>query len=269
MPEVQPVDQGPLPSAGSRQTARAASTSGDEMAINWNKLRPWNGSAEDAFEELCSQLAAAESVPDGSRFFRKGTPDAGVECFWRLPKGDEWGWQAKFFRSSPDKAQWKQIDESVNTALKKHPNLTQYTICLPIDLSDARVGNRESSLEKWGKRVSRWRQAAEKTGMSVSFDYWGQSEIGLRLSDEKHRGRHWFWFNEESLSNSWFIKRVEEQVANAGERYRADLNIELPIGRFFDALGGTPVFCDHLIDKSMDSHCFGLSWVRGRPSAAP
>src|SRR3954449_10352321 len=67
------------------------------MLGEWSKLRSWNGSQEKAFEELCCQVAAAEQMPEGCKFTRKGTPDAGVECFWTLPNGNEWGWQAKFF----------------------------------------------------------------------------------------------------------------------------------------------------------------------------
>lgn len=96
------------------------------MSIDWKNLRPWNGSQQSAFEELCCQLAACERTPGGSIFIRKGTPDAGVECFWRLPNGDERGWQAKFFLSPPGPVQWRQLNESVKTALEKHPRLVSY-----------------------------------------------------------------------------------------------------------------------------------------------
>ncbi len=216
------------------------------MSINWNNLRSWNGSQANSFEELCCQLAVAESVPAGSRFFRKGTPDAGVECFWRLPNSDEWGWQAKFFRTAPNATQWREIDESLKNAVEKHPRLTKYTICLPVDRSDARIGNQKSFLAKWGDYVAKWQRLAATKGMSVTFEYWGQSEIGGRLSDERHRGRHWFWFNEDRLSTAWFISRVDEAVENARDRYSPELNIDLPIRNNFDALGRTPAFFQRL-----------------------
>lgn len=83
------------------------------MPLNWNHLRTWKGSQNNAFEELCCQLAAYEPIPTGSKFIRKGTPDGGVECFWTLPTDGEWGWQAKFIFSPLGPAQWKQLDESV------------------------------------------------------------------------------------------------------------------------------------------------------------
>src|SRR5438876_8615706 len=98
------------------------------MSINWHRLRSWDGSQDNAFEELCCQLAAYEGVPLGSRFTRKRAPDAGVECYWTLPGGEEWCWQAKFFNSAPTVQQWQQIDESVQTALEKHPSLVSYTV---------------------------------------------------------------------------------------------------------------------------------------------
>lgn len=64
--------------------------------VDWNAIRPLNGSRASGFEELCAQLARYESPP-GARFERKGPPDAGVECYVVLGDGSEWGWQAKYF----------------------------------------------------------------------------------------------------------------------------------------------------------------------------
>ena len=62
------------------------------------------------------------------------------------------------------------------------------------------------------------------------------------MSNESQQGRHWFWFNDDRFSNSWFVSRVEEAVANAGERYSPELNVNLPLRNNFDALGRTPEF---------------------------
>lgn len=212
------------------------------MTLNWHKLRPWNGSQQLAFEELCCQFAAFEMPAAGSRFFRKGTPDAGVECFWRLPNGDEWAWQAKFFLAPPNARQWAEVDGSVKAALAKHSRLTKYTVCFPLDRPDARVKGQSSFLDKWNRHTDKWRQWAAAKKMAVEFEYWGESDLTLRLSQEHHRGRHWFWFNEERLSLAWFRKQLEEAIENAGERYTRDLNVGLPISKCFDALGRTPQF---------------------------
>src|SRR5712691_9672961 len=97
-----------------------------QMSLLWQNLRPWDNSQNTAFEELCCQLASYEHAPPGSSFTRVGAPDAGLECYWQTPTGDEWGWQAKFFISPPSESQLKDIDNSVRTVLKKHPKLTTY-----------------------------------------------------------------------------------------------------------------------------------------------
>ncbi|MBB6053923.1 AVAST type 2 anti-phage system protein Avs2 [Armatimonas rosea] len=218
------------------------------MSINWNSLRPWDGSQQTAFEEICCQLAACEA-PFGSsaRFIRKGTPDAGIECYWVSPSGEEVAWQAKFFTESPGVPQWNQLDESVRAALDKHPNLTRYIVCLPIDRADPRITDKNGKqkrwfMDRWNEKVTEWQGWATAKGKTVSFDYWGEHEIFLRLSSEQHKGRYLFWFNQEVLSISWFEKRLNEAIANAGERYTPELNVDLPVTQLFDGLGRTKSF---------------------------
>lgn len=210
--------------------------------IEWSKLRPINGSQNDAFEELCCQLARCELMQPGSKFIRKAPPDAGIECYWKLPSNSEWGWQAKFFTTPPNKNQWKQIDDSVKKALDKHPQLTRYMICLPIDRQDPKVSNQKWFMDKWNEHERKWRGWAGKKGMTVEFHYWGNSEILQRLSREEHRGRYFFWFNKEMLNQQWFSDRIDESIANAGPRYTPALNVELPIAQIFDGLGRTRNF---------------------------
>ena len=109
------------------------------LTLDWNAIRPLDGARDKGFEELCAQLARKES-PWGSEFVRKGSPDAGVECFAILSDGGEWGWQAKYFDSLGE-SQWLQLDKSVKTAIEKHPRLVRYHVCVPLDRPDARLGD--------------------------------------------------------------------------------------------------------------------------------
>jgi hypothetical protein len=95
------------------------------MSLEWKRLRSWKNSVNSAFEELCCQLAEYETHPQLSAFLRKGTPDGGVECFWAFPAGSEWGWQAKFLSMPYGPAQWQQLDKSVYSALKNHPQASR------------------------------------------------------------------------------------------------------------------------------------------------
>lgn len=184
--------------------------------MDWANLRTWDGTQNRAIELLCGQLAAAESVPAGSVFVAKAPPDAGVECYWRLPNGDEWAWQAKFFRDPPEEPQWKQMDESLKVALEKHPRLTRYTFCLPRDREDPRIKKEQWFMDKWNAHVVKWKQLAEERRMEVEFPYWGESELLSRLSQENHAGRFYFWFNKEYLHKQWFEEHIRTVQSNAG-----------------------------------------------------
>ena len=146
------------------------------MDFSWTDLRTLNGSQWTGFEELCAQLARLET-PAGAEFVRKGTPDGGVECFCKLEDGREWGWQAKFFRESLGETQWRQIDRSVETALKSHPRLVRYVVCVPRDRADSRRAGATTELQKWEHRVSTWEGWANERGMEVEFVWWGSSEL--------------------------------------------------------------------------------------------
>ena len=218
------------------------------MSVDWNKLRTLDSSQRKAFEELCCQLAAYEEHPPGATFIRKGDPDAGIECYWCLENGDEWGWQAKFFLRPPDDSQWQQIDNSVRTALNKHSKLTHYTVCIPIDRPDPRIKLRKSFMDRWNDHATKWQQWARDRGMSVEFVYWGKSEIIERLSREEHRGRSFFWFGDPIFSKKWLNDQVADAIANAGPRYTPELNVELPIAYVFDGLGRTPDYYNRFQD---------------------
>jgi hypothetical protein len=235
-------------------------------SIDWHNIRVWKGSQHAAFEELICQLAVTEPMPDGSKFIRKGAPDAGVECFWTIPNGEERAWQAKFFRSSLDAGQWSQIDDSVKTALEKHPRLKQYTVCLPVDRPDARRDDQTSFLDRWNERVLKWQTWATTRGMSVTFVFWGDHEIGIRLTGETHRGRLFFWFNQEKLSDRWFSDRAAEAVSNVGPRYTPQLNVSLPVARLFDGLGRTARFYSRIDDLLVEVKTHFAEVVSSTPS---
>ena len=230
------------------------------MAVEWDKLRPWNGSQNTAFEMLVCQLAEYEPVPDGSIFVKKGAPDAGVECYWQRPDGRELGWQAKFFTSSPTPQQWTQVDSSVKKALDKHPNLQSYTICMAVDRPDARIESEKSFLDRWNERERKWKCWAAKRNMCVRFFFWGTHEIVERLSRDEHHGRHFFWFNEEILSPAWFQRQLDDAIAAVGPRYTPKLNVQLPISKVFDSLSRSPAFLACFREAYGD---LGKAWSRG------
>ena len=207
------------------------------IAEDWDAIRHLDGSRAAGFEELCAQLARYESPsPDG--FVRKGSPDAGVECFCALPDGSEWGWQAKYFRELSS-SRWSQIDESVRTALDKHPKLARYYICVPMNRADARLEGQTSALERWDRHVGKWQSWARARDMNVEFLWWGASELVDRLSRREHIGRLYYWFGKKGFDKSWFQSRFDEARRTAGPRYTPELHVELDIAQKLEIFGRT------------------------------
>lgn len=210
--------------------------------LNWNDIRPINNSLNDGFEEFVCQLAKQEIIPESQYFTRKGKPDAGVECFWTLTSGNEIAWQAKFFLSSLDEAQWRQIDDSVSTALDKHPKLIKLFIAIPIDPPDARIPKRKTMLDKWNDHVTKWEKQAISLGRSIKFEAWWSSDLITRLQKPNNAGFLYFWFNKEEFTDEWFERQNKLAIADLGPRYTPELNLELDISKIFDGLSRNSYF---------------------------
>jgi predicted ATPase len=208
--------------------------------IDWRNIRPLNGSQAGGFEEMCTQLGRQE-ISAGTRFERKGTPDAGVECYAIHSDGAEWGWQAKYFDALGE-SQWVQIDKSVKTALEKHPRLVKYFVCAPLDHSDARVSGHKSSKQRWDDRVLKWKKWANARGMAVEFLWWGNSELILKLLRTENLGLVRFWFDATVFDNKWFEARLDEAIRTAGPRYTPQIHIGLPIAEELEMFGRTDSF---------------------------
>ena len=234
------------------------------MPLNWNDIRPLNGSKAEGFEELCAQLGRAES-PDSDSFFRKGSPDAGVECYCVLDDGSEWGWQAKYFLSALSSSQWSQLDRSIKTSLEKHPALTRYFVCIPRDRSDARSPGRTSELRRWQKRVEKWQSWARDRCMDVQYIWWGSSELVERLSQNEHIGRRFFWFDQTGFDEEWFQARVNEALEAAGPRYTAELHVELGIAEDLERFARSELVFDEVKSAAKEirrAHQYLELWKR-------
>ena len=223
------------------------------MHIEWSKIRPLNHSQKEGFEEFVCQLARNERDLKGkSHFLRKGKPDAGVECYWVMIDGDEYAWQAKFFLNSLSDTQWQEVDKSVKTALEKHPRLTQYYIVIPVDRPDARVDGQKSMLQKWNEHVTKWQGWAAAKGMTVNFEYWGQSEMVYRLSYKENEGKHRFWFEVNEFTDDWMNKKLEFAIDALGERYTPKVNFELSIAKAFSGMGRDDAFKKMMYDRLVE-----------------
>lgn len=215
------------------------------IGINFSNIREHDGSKQNGFEELVCQIAHIEKPVGAKKFIRKegSGGDAGVECFWTLDDGREYGWQAKYFTEPLTSSQWSQIHKSVKTALNKHQNLTHYYVCVPRDRTDSKQERNgklvKSALDYWDEYVKKWTRLATEKGMHVEFEYWGKHELTMYLQQDKpeYTGKILYWFDAAVVSSASLLRLAEDSRVCLGERFTPEYHVELPIAKSFSCIG--------------------------------
>ena len=247
-------------------------------SINFSNIRAHNGSQASGFEELVCQLANLQKPKNALRFTRKegAGGDAGVECYCVLEDDSEICWQAKYFPDRMNPSRWKQLDNSFETALERHPNLTKYIICLPLDKTDIRRKGRGgkkvvSDEDEWNTHVQKWKDMAQKKGRSVEFEYWGKHEITSRLTidDPLYSGRALYWFDEPVLNFGKFEDIADKAQEALGDRYTPEFHVDLPVAEIFDGLCLNAQWWKDLEDRISDinekAEIFFKTFIEGKP----
>lgn len=211
------------------------------VEVDFGRIKPHGDSRDGGFEELCCQLAFLDQQP-GVSFHRKGPGgDGGVECYIVDSAGSETGWQAKYFFDF-QQAQVSQLDDSLDQALSKHPRLTRYIVCLPINLRDPRIEDRSSEQARWEAWVQRRVDRAAADGRNIVIELWDATALTERLGRDGplYAGRLKFWFDETVLTPAWFSAKFEITRAALGRRYTPETNVKLPIRKTIAAFARDP-----------------------------
>ena len=214
------------------------------LEISFQNIRPYNGGLREAFEELCCQIFHRLSnssipnfqLPKDSQFqrFRGAGGDGGVEAIWILPNGDKWGLQSKYFeRDKLESSKFKQLNTSLNAAVKNHPELTQYIFCISFNFTGrtGRGKGKIDELEEWKKK--KLQELASKN-IHLSIEFWSESVLrDYLLRVDSNGGLRRYWFDGKVMTNNWLQQRLNDAKAQAGQRYSPQLSINVPA---FDAL---------------------------------
>jgi hypothetical protein len=148
--------------------------------IDFQRIAARGGSVENAFEELCCQLASKVRLPT-TRFdrYRGDGGDGGVECKAVAADGSATGWQSKYVFDIGGLI--TQADKSLKTALSVHPDITRYVICFPFDLTGKTARKGKSQTEKFDEWVREAEAIAASNGRSLTIDRWSAHEIAKLL----------------------------------------------------------------------------------------
>ncbi len=229
------------------------------MENEWIKIKAVNGSQDSAFEELVCQLALSVKTSDYLVFERKGTPDGGIECYWIKKDGTETGWQAKYFQAL-NSGEWSSIKKSFFDAIETHPELTEYIICLPHNLSDGRRG-KKTQKQVWDENKEKWENEIKGKGRNVRLTLWNSSTLISLLTKKENQGIKQYFFNEIVIDEEQLNVQLNASIKNLGPKYSRELNFKLDyIPTIFDALCRNKSF-ELAFKKSIDRYLKKLNEV--------
>ena len=217
--------------------------------IDFSQIRSTPKSKNDSFESLAIQLFKAHCKPskDSSFFSLRGDGgDGGVEAYFKSPTGNILGVQAKYFFKLGS-SEFGQIKQSLSTALKNHPTLSEYWIYIPFDLTgrvaEGKRGKSEvEKFEEWCNEV-----ATQQPNLKIKLV---TAEIIRQqiLSIDRSDGFVIYWFNENILTNQKIQSCIDSATAFAGPRYCNDLDIITEAHDALDAFGEIYDFKQWVID---------------------
>lgn len=209
------------------------------LDIDFQHIRPSHDGARHAFEELVCQIAR-RNPPKGAQEFRRiegAGGDGGVEAYWLRQDGKKTGYQAKYHLKSAD-IDWAAIDNSVRTALDKHPELYCYVVAIPCDLTDrtGKSAKGKTGWEHWETHKVEWLKWAAAKGRSVTFEPWTKHELSGFLNNPTNAGLAQYWFDLPRFNAAWFDKHLQSAVADLDERYHPEDHVEVRLEEVFDGL---------------------------------
>lgn len=223
--------------------------------IKLKEIAPRNGSPNDAFEELCCQLArrvaAKESVFER---FRGSGGDGGVECLERTNDGRVIGWQAKYV--FPIANLIKQADKSLMTALSVHSDLTEFVLCFPFDPTTSTgrktKGKRKASCENdklkaWVRKKCR---EAEAAGRKLVITLKPEDALKALLHEhDTEGGLREYFFNAAILSPDWFRQHLNRAASSSEPRYSPELKLDTPLYQWFETFGNAQAWKQLLVQR--------------------
>lgn len=162
-----------------------------------------------------------------------------MEAFANLADGSVVGLQAKTWWDGFHHSQKSQIEKSLGSATKRHPNLTRYVVCCPLDLLPARgAGNSGTS------QLDRWQDFEDETKIAhpdVTLEYRGEARILEWLQEPDSETIRAYWFDGEMIPRDHW-RQLFERVMSAWMdlRYVPDLHVSTSLEEDLSWFVNTP-----------------------------
>lgn len=200
-----------------------------------------------AFEEMCCQLFetwGARTMQFDSNWeyldIRGSGGDGGIEAFWHNVENDRYiGIQAKWFAKTITKSQYKQLRDSIETAMKLRPTLTQYIVCIPHNLTSLRSTKGDTVSLGEESTWKTFRDGIAQTYTSLEILLWDEHYIGNLLQEPANEGRWRFWFERSAVNPDLFRLALAETIEGLKNRYIPEMTDNGELAIFLDNFFGT------------------------------
>ena len=112
----------------------------------WDSFNTYGGGYQNSFETICNQLFERyfsrnyATTINEFKVINGAGGDGGIEAYGKLSNGNFIAIQSKWFKQALDNNEIKQIKNSITTALNIRPNIIEYIICIPHNVSSVKIG---------------------------------------------------------------------------------------------------------------------------------
>lgn len=223
--------------------------------MNWNKFLTYGDSQQNSFETLCNQLferylkRTYENRLYKFRVINGAGGDGGIEAYGELISGDIIAVQTKWFRNILKKSEIRQIRNSITVAKDLRPQIKEYIICIPHDVSSLKYGrgkkgNGKKPIDNFEeKTIDDFITEITTKYSDLKITWWFEKDLELELQQKDNEGVYKYWFDKEIISLDYLSKQFKLQKRGwLNERYIPELHGQ------------------GLINKEYIKVCFSIEW---------
>lgn len=227
----------------------------------WDSFNTYGGSYQNSFETLCNQLFErylSRNYPTSINEFKVingAGGDGGIEAYGKLSNGNFVAIQSKWFTQALENSQITQIKNSITTALNIRPNIIEYIICIPHNVSSIKIGRgKKPTVNSEDERIKNFEKEIKVSLPNVKITWWFEQTILNELQFPENEGVNKYWFEKEIIHSSFLKDKFELQKTNywLKERYVGDLHTKGDIQNLIDKQLNSLPFRKKTVAKIID-----------------
>lgn len=209
----------------------------------WDSFNTYGQGYQNSFETLCNQLFErylSREYPnsiDEFKVINGAGGDGGIEAYGKLLNGDFIAIQSKWFKQALNTNEIKQIRKSIIGALDIRPNIKDYIICIPHNVSSIKIGRgKKPTKNSEDVRIENFEKEIKKSFPNVKITWWFEQTILNELQLPENEGVNKYWFEKEVIHSSFLKDKFDLQKTNywLKERYVGDLHTKGDIQKIID-----------------------------------